>query len=104
MKFTERQRHLWVEAINDDPGGLTHPIWAELGIPPQPPVSAEERWLIDEAIRTGNDELASTKVWDQDTNGNWVKLWTLTPAQAHAEREARLASSRLELERQGERP
>jgi hypothetical protein len=72
----DRQRKM-MEALHDDPGGLQHPIWAELGIDPIPPISAEEEWLIDEAIRTENWDLVNTKVWDRDADGNLFKLWTL---------------------------
>lgn len=79
--MTDEQRELYRERIvaawHDDPDGWKHSIWAELGLDPQPPVSAEERWLIDEAVRIGDWDLVKTKVWDRDEAGNWFKLWTL---------------------------
>lgn len=77
----DRRQRLMLDAINDDPGGLDHPIWAELGIDPIPPISAEERWLIDQASLIEDpaaaDAFAGIKVWDRDANGNYYKLWTL---------------------------
>lgn len=73
----ERYRAQIVAAWGDDPHGWKHSIWAELGLDPQPPVSAEERWLIDEAVRTGDWDLVGRKVWTRETDGTWRKLWTL---------------------------
>lgn len=106
---TERERKRWQihAALNDDPGGLTHPIWAELGKEPQAPISAEERWLIDQSVHIKDDAEAAafvrTKVWDRvcDADGHryWVKLWTLTPEQRIAEQNARRQSALDELAR-----
>jgi hypothetical protein len=78
--MTPRQLRM-LEAIRDDPGGLTHSIWAELGIDPIPPISAEELWLLDKAMATEDDVeaqvIAGTKVWDRDSHGQWVKVWSI---------------------------
>lgn len=80
-RMTPRIRHQLIEGLNDDPGGFTHPIWTELGKPPQPPISVEERALIDEACKisdpTDSQTVAATPVWYKNENGIWGKLWQL---------------------------
>lgn len=75
----ERYRARIIAAWQDDPDGWKHSIWAELGLDPQPPVSAEERWLVDYASRLEDDEaeaVIKTKVWAREA-GNWVKCWKI---------------------------
>lgn len=85
MKLTDDHRHRLMEALHDDPAGQDHPIWAELGIPPQPPISDEEQWLVYKSCYIEDaDEAAAlvkVKVWDKTTEGRYVKLWHLTDEQ-----------------------
>jgi hypothetical protein len=85
MKLTEDHRQRLMEALHDDPGGQDHPIWAELGVPPQPPISDEEQWLIYRSMYIENADHAAafvmTKVWDKTLDGRYVKLWHLTDEQ-----------------------
>lgn len=83
-RFTDEQRERIIAAWQDDPDGWKHPIWTELGLDPQPPVSAEERWLTDRATEMADwdgEVVVGPKVWDRDSNGNWYKLWTLDDPQ-----------------------
>lgn len=75
--MSPRQKRLMTAAIHDDPHGWRHPIWTELRTDPIPPISAEERWLVDEAVRTDDWALVMIKVWDRDADGNFYKLWSL---------------------------
>jgi hypothetical protein len=74
-RITPRQQRLILDAVHDDPGGLDHPIWAELGIEPVAPISAEELELIENAKRTGDwHAVETTKIWGKNPDGKLVKL------------------------------